>query len=144
MLAWEHFTNYPLAPELSMVSLLSVLKAEKRINQVRVLPRPKPPRAAIVLTGKFKACPRSLSVGSLLTSRPQPPAAPGVGKVHSRPRAFALLAHQVWDVLQPKSPWISFTTHKSSCRCPLLQPANQTKASPDASYFTDIKACVTL
>lgn len=122
-----------------MASLLSVLKAAKQINQVRILPRPKPPRAAIVLTGKFKACTRSLSVGYLLTSRPQPPAAPGVDKVHSHPRAFALLAHGVWDVLQPGSPWISFTTHKSSCRF-----ANHTKASSDASCFTDIKACVTL
>lgn len=78
-----------------MVSLFSVQKAERQINQVRVLLGPKLPRAAIVLRGTSKASPRPLCIGSLLTSRPQPPAVPGVGKVPSHPRAFALPAHWV-------------------------------------------------
>lgn len=75
---------------------LSVLRTKGRetdINQVRVLLRPKPLRAAIVLMGNLKPDHDPCMLDSLLTSRPQPPAVPGVDKVHSNTRAFALLAH---------------------------------------------------
>lgn len=37
---------------LNGLSVISTKGRERHINQVRVFPRPKPPRAAIVLTGK--------------------------------------------------------------------------------------------